>query len=113
MKLLGEEPLLMATVGDDFGPYQTRLDSLGIARTHIKQIAGAFVPQAFITTDLEANQITAFHPGAMSSSYINKVGDAKGVKLGILAPDSRDGMMQHAEQFHDLKMTTKRVCWQS
>ena len=104
MKLLGEEPLLMATVGDDFGPYQARLDSLGIARTHIKQIAGAFVPQAFITTDLNSNQITAFHPGAMSSSYINKVGDAKGVKLGILAPDSRDGMMQHAEQFHDLKI---------
>ncbi len=104
MKLLGEEPLLMATVGDDFGPYQARLDALGIARTHIKQIAGAFVPQAFITTDLNSNQITAFHPGAMSSSYINKVGDAEGVKLGILAPDSRDGMMQHAEQFHDLKI---------
>ncbi len=104
LKMLGEEPLLMATVGDDFGPYQTRLDELGIARTHIKQIAGAFVPQAFITTDLDANQITAFHPGAMSSSYLNKVNDAKGVTLGILAPDSRDGMMQHAEQFHDLKI---------
>jgi adenosine kinase len=104
LKLLGEEPMLMATVGDDFGPYQARLDKLGIARTHIKQIAGAFVPQAFITTDLDANQITAFHPGAMSSSYLNKVNDAKGVKLGILAPDSRDGMMQHAEQFHDLKI---------
>jgi adenosine kinase len=104
LKLLGEEPLLMATVGDDFGPYQQRLDALGIARTHVKQIPGAFVPQAFITTDLDANQITAFHPGAMSSSYLNKVNDAKGVTLGILAPDGRDGMMQHAEQFHDLKI---------
>ncbi len=104
LKLLGEEPLIMATVGDDFGPYQDRLDKLGISRAHIKQIPGAFLPQAFITTDLDANQITAFHPGAMASSYLNKVGDAKGVTLGILAPDSRDGMLQHAQQFHDLKI---------
>jgi adenosine kinase len=67
-------------------------------------VPGTFVPQAFITTDLDANQITAFHPGAMSSSYINKVGDAKGVTLGILAPDSRDGMLQHAAQFADHKI---------
>jgi len=104
LKLLGGEPLVMATVGDDFGPYRERLDRLGIARTHIREVPGTFVPQAFITTDLDANQITAFHPGAMSSSYINKVGDAKGVTLGILAPDSRDGMLQHAAQFADLKI---------
>ena len=104
LKLLGGDPLIMATVGDDFGPYRERLDQLGIARTHVREISGAFVPQAFITTDLNANQITAFHPGAMASSYLNKVGDAKGIKLGILAPDSRDGMLQHAVQFHDLKI---------
>lgn len=104
LKLLGDDPVLMATVGDDFSPYRERLDSLGIARTHIKEVPGTFVPQAFITTDLDANQITAFHPGAMSSSYINKVGDAKGITLGILAPDSRDGMLQHAAQFADLKI---------
>src|SRR5258706_9613905 len=104
LKLLGEEPVIMATVGDDFGPYQERLDKLGISRQHIKQIEGAFVPQAFITTDLDANQITAFHPRAMSSSYLNKVSDAKGITLGIVAPDSPDGMMQHAEQFHQLKI---------
>jgi len=101
LKLLGDDPLIMATVGEDFGPYKERLDKLGIATTHIKQIPGAFLPQAFITTDLDANQITAFHPGAMASSYLNKVGDAKGVTLGILAPDSRDGMLQHAQQFRD------------
>jgi adenosine kinase len=104
LKLLGGEPLIMATVGDDFGPYRDRLDALGIARTHIREVPGTFVAQAFITTDLDANQITAFHPGAMSSSYVNKIGDAKGVTLGILAPDSRDGMLQHAEQFHDAKI---------
>ena len=104
LKLLGGDPLIMATVGDDFAPYKERLDTLGIARTHVREISGAFVPQAFITTDLNANQITAFHPGAMASSYLNKVGDASGVKLGILAPDSRDGMLQHAVQFHDLNI---------
>ncbi len=104
LKLLGGEPLIMATVGDDFGPYRERLDALGIARAHIREVPGTFVAQAFITTDLDANQITAFHPGAMSSSYVNKIGDASGVSLGILGPDSRDGMLQHAEQFHDAKI---------
>ena len=68
LKMLGGDPLIMATVGDDFGPYRERLDKLDIARTHVREIAGAFVPQAFITTDLDANQITAVHPGAMASS---------------------------------------------
>ncbi len=104
LMLLGGEPLIMATVGDDFAPYRDRLDGLGISRAHIKEVPGTFVPQAFITTDLDANQITAFHPGAMSSSYINKVGDAKNVAVGILAPDSRDGMLQHAAQFSDLRI---------
>jgi adenosine kinase len=94
----------MATVGDDFGPYRERFDQLGISRKHIREIPGTFVPQAFITTDLDANQITAFHPGAMSSSYLNKVSDASDITIGILAPDSRDGMLQHAEQFHDAKI---------
>ncbi len=104
LKLLGGDPLIMATVGDDFGPYKERLDKLDIKRTHVREIAGAYMPQAFITTDLDANQITAFHPGAMASSYLNKVGDAKDVTLGIVAPDSRDGMLQHASQFHDHKI---------
>lgn len=104
LKLLGGDPLIMATVGDDFGPYKERLDKLDIKRTHVREIAGAYMPQAFITTDLDANQITAFHPGAMASSYLNKVGDARDVTIGIVAPDSRDGMLQHASQFHDHKI---------
>ena len=85
LKLLGEEPVVMATVGDDFGPYQERLDKLGISRKHIKQIQGAFVPQAFITTDLDANQITAFHPGAMNEAHRNSVpGKDAGITLGII-----------------------------
>ncbi len=96
LKLLGGDPLIMATVGDDADPYLVRLDDLGLARTHVRRIAGSFTAQAFITTDLDDNQITAFHPGAMSFSHLNKVADAKDATLGIVAPDGRDGMLHHA-----------------
>lgn len=99
LKLLGGEPLIMATVGDDAAPYLERLDRLGLARTHVRQVAGSFTAQAFITTDLDDNQITAFHPGAMSFSHLNKVGQASGARLGIVAPDGREGMLQHARDF--------------
>ncbi|MDR1995742.1 carbohydrate kinase family protein [Azonexus sp.] len=99
LKLLGGEPLIMATVGDDAAPYLERLDRLDLARTHVRQIAGSFTAQAFITTDLDDNQITAFHPGAMSFSHLNKVDQATGARLGIVAPDGREGMLQHARDF--------------
>ncbi len=101
LKMLGGDPLIMATVGDDHAPYSTRLDQLGLARTHVQLAAGSFTAQAFITTDLDDNQITAFHPGAMNFSHLNHVQDAKGVTLGIVAPDGRDGMLQHAREFRD------------
>ncbi|MBE2258662.1 MAG: carbohydrate kinase family protein [Candidatus Accumulibacter sp.] len=99
LKLLGGDPLIMATVGDDADPYLLRLDDLGLSRAHVRRIADSFTAQAFITTDLDDNQITAFHPGAMSYSHLNRVADARGATLGIVAPDGRDGMLQHA---HDL-----------
>ena len=99
LKLLGGEPLIMATVGDDAPPYCERLDRLGLSRTHVRHVAGTFTAQAFITTDLDDNQITAFHPGAMSFSHLNKVEHAKTARLGIVAPDGREGMMQHARDF--------------
>ncbi len=99
LKMLGTEPTIMATVGDDAAPYLSRLDSLGLSRTHVRQVEGSFTAQAFITTDLDDNQITAFHPGAMNHSHLNQVADAAGTKLGILSPDGRDGMIQHAQQF--------------
>ncbi|MHB1245685.1 MAG: carbohydrate kinase family protein [Sulfuriferula sp.] len=104
LKLLGGDPLIMATCGDDFAPYATRLDGQDIARTHIRSVPGSFTAQAFITTDLSDNQITAFHPGAMNQSHLNQVTDATGVTLGIISPDGRDGMLQHAEQFHAAKV---------
>jgi adenosine kinase len=99
LKLLGGDPLIMATVGDDADPYLARLDDLGLPRTHVRRIPGSFTAQAFITTDLDDNQITAFHPGAMSFSHLNQVSDAKGATLGIVAPDGRDGMLKHARDF--------------
>jgi len=99
LKLLGGEPLIMATMGDDCDPYLYRLNRLGIATTHLRRIDGAFTAQAFITTDLDDNQITAFHPGAMTYSDRNAVADASGVQLGIVSPDGRQGMIEHVRQF--------------
>lgn len=99
MKLLGGTPLPMATVGDDATPYLDRLDALDIDRRYVRQVPGTFTAQAFITTDLNANQLTAFHPGAMGHSHLNTVPKDGGVKLGIVAPDGREAMVQHAQQF--------------
>ncbi|WP_374339434.1 carbohydrate kinase family protein [Methyloversatilis sp.] len=101
LKLLGGEPLMMATVGRDADPYLERFEALGIPVGHVRRIDEAFTAQCFITTDLDDNQITAFHPGAMSFSHENRVSDAQDVKLGIVAPDGRDGMLTHARQFAD------------
>jgi len=101
LQMLEGKPLMMATVGDDFGPYQEWLDQNKLDTTHLKQIEGAFTAQAFITTDIDDNQITAFHPGAMNESHQNSVKDAKDVKLAIIAPDGRDGMFQHAKECHE------------
>lgn len=100
LKLLGGTPLIMATLGEDSAPYQHRLKQLDLSTQHVREIAGSFTAQAFITTDLDDNQITAFHPGAMTHSHQNKVSDVPGVRLGIIAPDGRDGMVQHAREFH-------------
>jgi len=98
LKMIGGEPLPMATVGEDFAPYAAWMDELGIRRDCVTEVAGSLTAQAFITTDLDDNQITAFHPGAMSHSAHNAVSAAGPVKLGIIAPDGRDGMLAHAEQ---------------
>ena len=100
LKLLGDDPLIMATVGDDSAPLMDRMRTLGLDASHVRYIPGTYTAQAFITTDLDDNQITAFHPGAMTHSHQNKVGDAQGVTLGIISPDGRDGMLQHARQFN-------------
>ncbi len=96
LKLLGGDPRIMATIGQDGAPYLERLAGFGIATSHIRTIDDTYTAQAFITTDADNNQITAFHPGAMTLSHQNRVADAGAVKLAIVAPDGREGMLQHA-----------------
>ena len=98
LKLLGGDPVLCATVGEDIGPYVARLDALGIDHAHLKRIGGEFTAQAFITTDLDDNQITAFHPGAMNHAHEIRITPALGAKLATISPDGKEGMQQHARQ---------------
>ena len=98
LKLLGEDPLLMATVGEDIQPYLYRLERLRIDARLLKQIPGQFTAQAFITTDLDDNQITAFHPGAMNHSHQNHISKDLGAGLAIVGPDGKEGMLQHARE---------------
>jgi len=99
LKLLGGEGRPMATVGSDFGPYAEWMDRNGIDRGHVRVLEDAYTAQAYITTDRDDNQITAFHPGAMNRAHENRVGDASGVTLGMVSPDGRQGMLEHAAQF--------------
>ena len=101
LRMLGGSPLIMATVGEDYQPYAYRLERLKLSQAHVRQVKDTFTAQAFITTDLDDNQITAFHPGAMTHSHLNHVSDAKDVTLGIVAPDGREGMQNHAREFAD------------
>ncbi len=98
LKLLGGEPMVMAAVGEDATPYLERLDALGLPRDHVRVVPGTLTAQAFITTDLDDNQITAFHPGAMNHSHLNRIAPATDAGLAIVAPDGRDGMLQHAHE---------------
>lgn len=99
LKLLDGDPVIMATVGEDFTPYATRLENLGLTQEHILPVHGSYTAQAFITTDLSDNQITAFHPGAMNHSHQNDVRTASNIRLGIVSPDGREGMISHCAQF--------------
>ena len=131
LKLLGDEGLAMATAGHDFAPYRERMVSKGISVDYIKVVDETFTAQAFITTDLDDNQITAFHPGAMQYAHLNRVSEVAGgggsgrgpasggvagqgavgssgtafdVALGIVAPDGRQAMIEHAAQFKQARI---------
>lgn len=103
LKLLGEQPAIMATVGHDFEPYAQWLGQNGLTSPYIRSLDNNYTGQAYITTDEEGNQITAFHPGAMSFSHLNSVPtDDADIAIGIVSPDGKEGMQQHAEQFAEL-----------
>ena len=104
LKHLGGQPAVMATVGEDSAPYFHRLERLGLERTYVREVPDTLTAQAFITTDLDDNQITAFHPGAMNHSHLNKIGDTQGVTLAIVAPDGREGMLEHARELAEARI---------
>ncbi len=99
LKLLGEEPLIMATVGHDFEPYAQWLSQHGLSQEYIRMLDDHYTGQAYITTDEDDNQITAFHPGAMNDSHLNRVPEDAGIEVGIVSPDGKLGMQEHARQF--------------
>ncbi len=102
LKLLGEEPQIMATVGHDFEPYAHWLNQHKLDQKFIQKLGNQFTGQAYITTDEDDNQITAFHPGAMNFSHLNSVPTDKTVQIGIVSPDGKEGMELHAKQFAEL-----------
>ena len=99
LNLLGGEAIPLATVGSDFAPYAAWMDDKGVTRAGLREISGAFTAQAFITTDQDDNQITAFHPGAMNEAHQNVVADFPQATIGMVSPNGRQGMIEHAEQF--------------
>jgi adenosine kinase len=99
LKLLGGDGRIMATVGHDFGPYAAWLRDCGISTEYIRSLENEYTAQAYITTDLDDNQITAFHPGAMNHSQLNQVPANAGIRIGVIAPDGRGAMIEHAAQF--------------
>ena len=99
LKLLGGDGKPMGSVGIDFAPYADWMDNCGVDRAHVRVVEGSYTAQAYITTDQSDNQITAFHPGAMNHAHLNRVSDATGISIGLVSPDGRQGMIEHAEQF--------------
>jgi adenosine kinase len=99
LKILGGTPVPMATVGTDGAEYLQRLKTLGISTEYVREVANSYTAQAMIMTDRDNNQITAFHPGAMMQAHTTHIEKRTDIKLGIISPDGRDAMLQHAEQF--------------
>ena len=101
LNMLGGDGKPVGTVGEDFDPYAKWMDECGVSRDHLRVIPGSYTAQAYITTDKDDNQITAFHPGAMNQAHQIDVSKIAGCSLGMVSPDGRQGMIDHAEQFAD------------
>jgi adenosine kinase len=99
LRLLGAQGLPMSTVGNDFASYGEWMDRQGMGRQFVRELADTYTAQAYITTDMDDNQITAFHPGAMNLSHYNRVPEDMGIRIGMVSPDGRQGMVEHAAQF--------------
>ncbi|RRH86246.1 carbohydrate kinase family protein [Variovorax beijingensis] len=99
LNALGGTALPMATLGSDGADYLERMRMLGISTEFVRQLDDTFTAQAMIMNDVDNNQITAFHPGAMQQAHLTKIAAREDIRVGIIAPDGREAMLQHAEQF--------------
>jgi adenosine kinase len=99
LKVLGGTPLPMATVGSDGRDYIARMQQLGIDTEFVREVGDTYTAQAMIMTDVDNNQITAFHPGAMMQAHRTRIAAREDIKLGMISPDGRDAMLEHALQF--------------
>lgn len=104
LKMLGGEPLMMGTLGQDGGDYLKRFQEQGLETRGIRTIDDAYTAQCFVTADQDNNQINAFHPGAMQFSHQNNVADQGPLRVAIIAPDGRDGMIKHARDCAEQKI---------
>ncbi len=104
LKKIGGDPIPVGTVGEDFDPYRKWMVELDVNNEYVTQVPTTYTAQAFITTDTDNNQITAFHPGAMDFSNINDLKSMGDAEIGIISPDSKEGMLAHAKQMADLKI---------
>lgn len=100
LKLFGGQGQLMGAVGEDFANYAAWLDQHDISRETVREMPGTLTAHGHVVTDLDDNQIWAFHPGAMNQSHAQDI-VTKGIELGVVSPDGRDGMLLHARQFHE------------
>ena len=101
LALLGERPLVLAAAGSDFAPYRRRIEQLGLDTALISELPDQLTAQAYIITDLDDNQITAFHPGAMDQAHCRGLPPETEAQLGLISPDGRQAMLDHAAQMRD------------
>ncbi|MCU7914914.1 MAG: carbohydrate kinase family protein [Candidatus Thiodiazotropha sp. (ex Gloverina cf. vestifex)] len=99
LNMLGGKGKPAGTIGEDFAPYAKWMDECGVSREHLRVVPGSYTAQAYITTDKDDNQITAFHPGAMNQAHDIDVSKIDDCSLGMVSPDGRQGMIDHAAQF--------------
>jgi adenosine kinase len=97
LRQLGDDPILLGTAGQDFAQYAAWLDRHGVRRDHVRELEDAWTAQAFITTDLDDNQITAFHPGAMDRAHEARVEDvSRAFRIAIVSPNGKRAMQEYA-----------------
>ena len=101
LALLGENPLMLASAGSDFGAYRNRIEAWGLDTSLISELSDQITAQAYIITDLDDNQITAFHPGAMNHAHLRRLPANTGAALGLISPNGHRAMLEHARQMHE------------